>query len=71
MTIAAVLCVFIGSNPSFLYSLLPYPVDYQPYTTTHVVLQLQVLFFSALAFTVLKLTHVYPPELPSTNLDVD
>jgi multicomponent Na+:H+ antiporter subunit D len=39
MTIAAVLCVFIGSNPSFLYSLLPYPVDYQPYTTTHVVLQ--------------------------------
>ncbi|MBT4139765.1 MAG: Na(+)/H(+) antiporter subunit D [Candidatus Latescibacteria bacterium] len=71
MTIAAVLCVFIGSNPSFLYGLLPYPVEYEPYTTTHVVLQLQVLFYSALAFTVLKLTNIYPPELASTNLDVD
>jgi len=71
MTISAVLCVFIGSNPSFLYGLLPYPVEYEPYTTTHVVLQLQVLFYSALAFTVLKLTNIYPPELASTNLDVD
>ncbi len=71
MTIAAVLCVFIGSYPAFLYDLLPYPVEYEPYTTTHVVLQLQVLFFSALAFTVLKLTNIYPPELASTNLDVD
>jgi multicomponent Na+:H+ antiporter subunit D len=71
MTIAAVLCVFIGSYPPFLYSMLPYPVDYAPFTTTHVILQLQVLFFSALAFTVLKLTGIYPPELPSTNLDVD
>ena len=39
----------------------PNPVDYEPYTTTHVVLQL--LFFSALAFVILKLTNLYPPEL--------
>jgi multicomponent Na+:H+ antiporter subunit D len=46
-------------------------MDYVPYTSSHVLQQLQLLFFSALAFTVLKLTHVYPPELRSTNLDVD
>ena len=71
MGIAAVLCVGIGCFPGFLYSLLPYPVDYEPYTATHVVQQWQVLFFSALAFAVLKLTGIYPPELRSVNLDVD
>ena len=42
-----------------------------PYTTEHVVTQLQLLLFSALAFTVLMRTGVYPPELRSTNLDFD
>ncbi len=69
MGLAAVLCVFIGSYPWLLYSLLPYPVDYQPYDGTHVIAQLQLLFFSALAFTWLKLSGLYPPELPSVNLD--
>ena len=50
MAIAAALCVFNGAYPWLLYSLLPYAVDYVPYTTTHVVTQLQLLFFSALAF---------------------
>jgi multicomponent Na+:H+ antiporter subunit D len=27
--------------------------------------------FSALAFTMLKLTHIYPPELPGVNLDAE
>ena len=52
-------------------SLLPYPVDYEPYDATHIVLQLQLLFFSALAFVALKLTGIYPPELRSANIDVD
>jgi multicomponent Na+:H+ antiporter subunit D len=30
-----------------------------------------LLFFSALAFTVLMRTGLYPPELRSTNLDTD
>ena len=71
MGIGATLCIGIGCFPQYLYALLPYPVSYEPYTTTHVVLQLQLLFFSALAFAVLKLTHVYPPELPSINIDAD
>ena len=71
MGIGATLCIAIGSFPQYLYGLLPYPVDYEPYTTTHVVLQLQLLFFSALAFVILKLTNLYPPELRSLNIDVD
>ncbi len=71
MGLAAVLCVFIGSYPWLLYSLLPFPVDYQPYDVTHVIAQLQLLFFSALAFTWLKLSGLYPPELRSVNLDAE
>ncbi|MGH8742436.1 MAG: hypothetical protein ACREUN_16060, partial [Burkholderiales bacterium] len=33
-----------------LYRLLPYPVDYQPYTGWHVAAQLQLLLFSGVAF---------------------
>lgn len=71
MAISAFLCVGIGVFPSFLYALLPYKVDFVPYTLDHVVTQLQLLMFSALAFTVLMRTGIYPPELKSTNLDTD
>jgi multicomponent Na+:H+ antiporter subunit D len=71
MGLAAAFCIGIGCNPGLLYALLPFEVDYQPYTATHVLTQLQILFFSAMAFTVLMLTKVYPPELHSTNLDID
>ncbi len=71
MGLAAFICVFNGSFPAFLYSLMPFPVDYVPYTLTHVVAQTQLLFFSALAFTSLMLLRIYPPELRSTNLDFD
>ena len=71
MGIAAFLCVGIGVFPQPLYALLPYAVDYHPYSTYHVINQLQLLLFSALAFTWLMRTGVYPPELRSTNLDFD
>ena len=71
MGIAAVLCVFIGSQPQYLYAQLPWEVDYWPYDTTHVLAQLQLLFFSALAFTWLKLSSLYPPEIPSVNIDAE
>jgi multicomponent Na+:H+ antiporter subunit D len=71
MAVAAVLCVAIGSFPSLLYSLLPYSVDYVPYSLDHVVGQTQLLFLSALAFTILMRTGIYPPELRSINLDFD
>ena len=71
MTIAALLCIGIGSFPAFLYGMLPYDTGYSPYDATHVLAQLQLLAFSALAFTWLKLAGIYPPELRSVNLDVD
>ena len=71
MGIAAFLCIGIGVYPDALYAILPYPVDYVPYTTAHVITQLQLLMFSALAFTFLMLKGIYPPELKSTNLDFD
>jgi multicomponent Na+:H+ antiporter subunit D len=71
MSLAAALCVGIGSFPMFLYGLLPYDTGYWPYDTSHVLAQLQLLAFSALAFTWLKLSHIYPPELKSVNLDAE
>lgn len=71
MFITAALCIGIGSYPAPLYALLPYEIKYEPYTTSHVITQLQLLFFSALAFTVLMRTGIYPPELRSVNLDSD
>lgn len=71
MAIAAALCIVIGSYPAVLYDLLPWDVDYEPYTATHVITQLQLLFWSALAFAVLMVTGLYPPELRLINLDTD
>jgi multicomponent Na+:H+ antiporter subunit D len=71
MGIAAFLCIFIGSFPKPLYSLLPYPVEYEPYTMPHVVAQTQILFFSALAFSLLLLSGIYPAEMRCVNVDAD
>ena len=71
MFLAAALCILTGVYPAWLYSLLPFEVDYTPYDATHVIAQLQLLFFSALAFTWLKLSGIYPPELRSVNLDAE
>ena len=71
MAIAAGLCLLIGVYPSALHALLPWQLEYMPYTYPHVMVQVQLLLFSALAFAWLKLAGVYPPELRSVNLDVD
>jgi multicomponent Na+:H+ antiporter subunit D len=71
MGIAAAFCIGIGVFPGQLYSILPNEVEYLPYTGAHVVTQLQLLLFAVLAFVVLMRTGLYPPELPSENLDTD
>ncbi len=71
MAVTSALCIGIGVYPDWLYSLLPFAVDYQPYTAAHVLTQLQLLVFSALAFSVLTWHGIYPPELRSVNLDFD
>lgn len=71
MSISTILCIAIGVQPQWLYQLLPYAMDYSPYDLTHVITQLQLLLFSALAFVFLNLKGLYPAELRSTNLDSD
>lgn len=71
MGIAAFLCVYIGTHPKPLYNMLPYPVSYEPYTAAHVMAQLQLLMFGALAFCMLILSGIYPAEIRSINLDTD
>jgi len=71
MGITAFLCVYIGVYPEPLYAILPFPVDYTPYTTAHVITQLQLLLFALLAFIVLIRTGWYPAEMRSVNLDTD
>lgn len=71
MIITASLCVLIGVFPGLLYGLLPYDVDYQPYTVDHVLVQMQLLIFALLAFVFLMKTHLHPPEVRATNIDSD
>jgi multicomponent Na+:H+ antiporter subunit D len=62
------LCIAMGVWPEPLYRLLPYQVQYEPYTAAHVLTQLQLLLFSGLAFfAMLGLLK----RTPTITLDVD
>lgn len=68
MMLFSVACIAIGLFPQLLYGLLPYPVDYVPYTASHVVTQLQLLLFSGLAFFALL---PLMKRTETVSLDVD
>jgi multicomponent Na+:H+ antiporter subunit D len=68
MGLAAAACVLIGVVPSLLYTYLPYPTEYAPYTVRHVVATLGLLGFTALGFYLL-LEHLDPD--PIISLDTD
>lgn len=53
MVLFAALCILLGVFPQLLYPLLPYPVEYVPYSAGKVLFYLQLLLFSGLAFFVL------------------
>ncbi len=53
MWLFSFLCIAIGVYPQALYNILPYAVDYQPYTVDHLVTQFQLLLFAGFAFFVL------------------
>ena len=53
MLLFAALCIGLVVFYEPLYRLLPFPVDYVPYTGAHVVAMLQLLLFSGLAFFVM------------------
>lgn len=53
MVVFSFLCIALGIWPEPLYALLPYAVNYVPYTGAHAVTQLQLLLFSGLAFFIM------------------
>lgn len=68
MVVFAFLCIALGVQPEPLYALLPYAVQYVPYTSGHVVTQLQLLLFSGLAFFVML---AYLKRTLTITLDTD
>lgn len=50
MLLLAALCIGIGIFPGVLYRLLPYGVEYSPYTADHVVAQIQIVGACVLVF---------------------
>ncbi|HAR31805.1 MAG TPA: Na(+)/H(+) antiporter subunit D [Gammaproteobacteria bacterium] len=66
----ALLCIGIGLMPGTFYALLPVTPEYSPYTTDHVLLQFELLFFAGLAFFV-WLRFAGWPLGRNLTLDVD
>ncbi len=50
MGIAAFFCLFIGIYPAWLYSFMPFPVEYNAYSAGHLYWELQLLLFTGLGF---------------------
>ena len=54
MGILAFLCIFLGVYPKILYDMLPYPVEFVPFTITRVFSITQMFIFSFLGFWLLR-----------------
>jgi multicomponent Na+:H+ antiporter subunit D len=68
MGFAAVLCIGIGVFPGVLYALLPYPVDFEPYTGAHITGSLGILMATLLGFVVF-LKSLDPEQTISIDTD--
>ncbi|HSV30854.1 MAG TPA: Na(+)/H(+) antiporter subunit D [Atribacteraceae bacterium] len=68
MGLAAFLCLFIGIYPAVLYNILPYPVDFVPYTLEKVVEKIVLLSFVFMGFWLLKEKIAGQPTI---SLDTD
>ncbi len=80
MGIAAFFCIYLAIPGPFggmqhLYNLLPSEVagaaKFIPYSTDHVVFQMQLIMAAMFAFTLLKRVGLYPPERRAQILDFD
>jgi len=68
MGLAAFFCIAIGVYPDMLYRMLPFPVDFVPYTGAHVTGSLGILLFTGLGFF-LFLRHLDPKDTVSLDTD--
>lgn len=72
MGMTAALCLFMGLTPGLFYSrVAPFPTEYHAYTVAHIVDQLLLLSFAALAFLVLYKRGLFPKYERKISLDVD
>lgn len=71
MAMAAIVCIFIGVFPAALYHLLPLDAGYSPYDVSHVLTQLQLLFFAALAYVWMYWRHRELLAQPGVSLDAE
>ncbi len=53
MAMNSLLCLLYGIFPGLLYSRLPYPLEYEPYTVDHIMSSVQLLAATAAAFWLL------------------
>ncbi len=53
MALTSAICIAIGVYPALLYNILPFPVDYRPYASSHVIGTIQLLTFTGLGFWLL------------------
>jgi len=68
MAIGATLCTVTGVWPTGLYAWLPYPVDFDPYTASHLAETVQLLLFTFFAF------YLFIPKLggeATVSMDTD
>ncbi|MBM3294984.1 MAG: Na(+)/H(+) antiporter subunit D [Candidatus Aminicenantes bacterium] len=68
MGLVAALCVGYGAAPSLLYRILPFPVEYRPYTGAHLAETIQILAFTFAAFWLFR--KILKPK-PHELLDLD
>ncbi len=70
MGLTAAACIFMGLTPGLFYEhIAPYPLEYHSYTVAHVVDQMLLLCFAALAFLVLYRHNVFPKYERAISLD--
>ncbi|OQX53368.1 MAG: Na(+)/H(+) antiporter subunit D [Candidatus Aminicenantes bacterium 4484_214] len=68
MTLVAFICILHGVMPGLLYQLLPFPVDYHPYSTSHLLETIQILSFTLVGFWLARRKLVPHAQIA---LDVD
>ena len=68
MGMAAFMCIFLGIYPDYLYDMLPYAVQYHPYTSYHLTETFHLLGFTGLGFYIM-VKYLKPHDV--SNLDLD
>lgn len=72
MSLSAILCIMIGLFPQYtIYKLLPFNLEYNPYTPFHVVTQLEILLFAAFSLCLCIKYKLYPKETDKITVNFD